>query len=88
MQLVDGGYWQEQLLNQHYTRSELKAKRGQIFVMDASKNAIQLTDNVSYFDIFVDPKFVSDKGGLIRILLPIITTHLCEQNGVNTVDKE
>lgn len=88
MQLVDWAFWQEQLLQQHYTRSELKAKRWQIFMMDSSQNAIQLTDNVSYFDIFVDPKFVPDKNALIGVLLPIVYTHLCEVNGVVQVDKE
>jgi hypothetical protein len=56
--------------------------------MDSSQNAIQLTDNVSYFDIFVDPKFVPDKNVLISVLLPIVYTHLCEVNGVVQVDKE
>lgn len=77
MQIVDGWYWQEQLLTQHYTRSELKAKRGQIFVMDRSKNAIQLTDNIDYFTLFIDPKFVLDKPALLQKLTPILYEHFC-----------
>jgi stage V sporulation protein D (sporulation-specific penicillin-binding protein) len=88
MQVVDGGYRQEQLLTQHYTRSELKAKRGQIFVMDKSQNAIQLTDNIDYFTLFVDPKFVPDKPELIRILSPILYEHFCVTFGVETITKQ
>jgi len=85
MQVVDGWYRQEQLLIQHYTRSELKAKRGQIFVMDRSKNAIQLTENIDYFTLFVDPKFVLDKQKLINQLTPILYDHFCVSYWVDTV---
>jgi cell division protein FtsI/penicillin-binding protein 2 len=85
MQIVDGGYWQEQLLTQHYTRSELKAKRGQIFVMDRSQNAIQLTDNIDYFTLFIDPKFVLDKPALIQKLIPILYEHFCVTYGVEVM---
>lgn len=88
MQVVDGWYRQEQLLTQHYTRSELKAKRGQIFVMDRSKNAIQLTENIDYFTLFVDPKFVQDKKKLIDQLTPVLYEHFCVNYGVEIVTQQ
>lgn len=88
MQVVDGGYRQEQLLTQHYTRSELKAKRGQIFVMDRSKNEIQLTDNIDYFTLFIDPKYVLNKSALLQVLTPILYEHFCQISGVETVTQQ
>lgn len=73
---------------QHYTSSELKAQRGNIFLTDRSGNTIQMTDNVDYFTVFVDPKFVPDKPKLISVLTPILYDHLCVAYGVLDVDKQ
>lgn len=56
--------------------------------MDRSKNAIQLTDNIDYFTLFVDPKFVPDKPALIKLLAPILYEHFCKTYGVEGVTKQ
>jgi cell division protein FtsI/penicillin-binding protein 2 len=88
LQVVEKDYWGGLLLNQHYTRSELKAKRGQLFLTDKSGKAVQLTENVTFFNLFVDPKFVNDKERLIEVLTPIVYDHLCSIYGLETVTEE
>ncbi len=53
---------------------------------DASNKPVALTQNLEVYNLFVDPKFIWDKPRVIEILSPIIYTHLCKQNGLNSVD--
>jgi hypothetical protein len=49
---------------------------------------LQLTENVEYFNLFVDPKFITDKGRVVDILVPIVYEHFCSIYGLEEVDKE
>ena len=82
LEVVQGDYYRDLLVNQHYTKSELRAKRGQIFVTDRSGKHLQLTENVPFFNLYVDPKFVNDKPKLISVLTPILYKHFCEIYGL------
>lgn len=55
---------------------------------DRSGNDIQLTDNIDYFTLFVDPKFVPDKQRIIDLLTPILYDHFCVTYGVETVSQQ
>lgn len=57
-------------------------------MMDRSKNAIQLTENIDYFTLFVDPKFVHDKKKLIDQLTPVLYEHFCVNYGVEVVTQQ
>ncbi len=88
LQVVQGDYYRELLVNQHYTKSELKASRGNIFMTDKWGKNLQLTENVDYFNLFVDPKFVEDKERVIEVLTPIIYQHFCESYGIDVPNKQ
>lgn len=88
LQVVEGDYYRELLVNQHYTRSELKANRGHIYMTDNGGKALQLTQNVDYFNLFIDPKFVEDKVRVIEVLTPIIYQHFCESYGIDIPSKQ
>lgn len=49
---------------------------------------LQLTENVDYFTLFVDPKFVEDKPRVIEVLTPIIYSHFCESFGIDIPTKQ
>lgn len=86
LQVIQGAYRWEILLSQHYTKSDLHAERGQIYVTDKAGNSLQLTDNVDYFNLYADPKFVLDKEKVIEVITPIIYMHFCEIYGLEYPD--
>jgi len=77
LQIGQATAYQERLVDQHYTKSSLKAERGDIFVTDKSWEKIQLTNNIDLYTLFVDPKFIVDKDAFIEDIAPIIFDHLC-----------
>ena len=91
VQIVQGDYYNDLLAQQNYRTSRLQAERGQIFVTDKAWTQLQLTQNVEYYTMFVDPKFVMNadhKATLIDALTPIIYDHLCVINGLEEPTKE
>ncbi|PID34774.1 MAG: hypothetical protein CR971_01490 [candidate division SR1 bacterium] len=77
----------QQFNRQHTKISLLKAKRGGIYVYDKSKKPINLTENITLYNIFLDPKYIGNKTKVINILTPIIYKHLCEYYGLRKVNK-
>jgi hypothetical protein len=76
------------LLNQqHVSETSLKARRGNIFADDKADKHIQLTDNVTMYNIFVDPKFIWDKERFIDIITPIVYKHFCKLYGMQEMTK-
>lgn len=86
VQIVHHKEYSEILNSQHTTQSSLQADRWSIFVYDKSNNAVKLTENISLYNIYVDPKYI-DKDRLIDLLTPIIYEHLCVLNWMNYVEK-
>lgn len=89
LQVVQGWYYSEILAGQHLTASRLQAERWQIFVTDRGWTELQLTENVEFFNVFIDPKFVNtdqQKEWIIDVLTPITYEHLCLENGIDTPD--
>ncbi len=89
IQVIQGDYYQA-LLNQNHSLSKTTAaKRWNIYVSDASQSQpLKLTENVTLYNIFVDPSLVWDKQRVISMLTPLIYIHLCQMNGFDTIDKE
>jgi len=85
LQIVQHTYYDNLLNQQHVSETSLKAKRGNIFADDKAEKHIQLTDNISMYNIFVDPKFVWDKEKFIDLLAPIVYQHFCELYGMKEV---
>ena len=56
---------------------------------DASQiQPLKLTENVTLYNIFIDPSLVFDKPRLINIITPLLYLHFCQTNGFDQVDKE
>lgn len=86
LQVIKARTYSDVLTAQHFNTVDIKAKRGNVYVTDASNKSLALTQNIEIYNLFIDPKFVWDKPRVIEILSPIIYSHLCERNGLNTVD--
>lgn len=76
------------LISQHYTKSLLKAKRWNIYIIDRSGKEMKLTENIDLYNVYIDPKFVKNKSKLIEFIAPIIYKHFCELNGLEKPSKE
>ena len=89
LQLVNGSTYDNLLQQTHTLFGKLEATRGNIYVSDASQQQpIKLTENVTLYNVFVDPAFVKDKTRFITTITPLIYSHLCQINGFDKIDKE
>ncbi len=87
LQVIQHNYYDTLLNQQHVSETSLKAKRGNIFADDKAEKHIQLTDNITMYNIFVDPKFIWDKQKFIDIITPVVYKHFCELYGMQEVTK-
>ena len=86
LQLIQADYYDGLLSNQHISQSNLTAERWHIYVSDKSGQPLQLTENITMYNLFVDPAFVWDKKRFITLIAPVIYHHLCVVNGMQAVD--
>ena len=82
VQLVYHKKYDDILNNQHVSKSLLKANRWSIYAYDKSENEVKLTENISMYNVFVDPKFIWDKERFIKLFTPVVYKHLCEIKGM------
>lgn len=87
LQIIKHNHYDALLNQQHVSETSLQAKRGNIFADDKADKHIQLTDNITMYNIFVDPKFVRDKETFINIITPIVYKHFCELYGMQEMTK-
>lgn len=87
LQIVMHTYYEDYLNQQHVSQSLLEAKRGQIFALDKSGQPVQLTENITMYNVFVDPKFIWDKQQFIDIITPVIYSHMCIEYGMKKIGK-
>lgn len=88
LQVVKADYYEKVLFSQHFTKSLLKAKRWNIYITDKSNKAKALTENIEFYRIYIDPKFVKNKPKLIENLTPLVYEHFCELNWLEKPTKE
>jgi cell division protein FtsI/penicillin-binding protein 2 len=58
VQIVNYRKYDDVLSNQHVTQSSLESDRGNIYAYDKANNEVKLTENISMYNVFVDPKFI------------------------------
>ncbi len=46
-----------------------------------------MTENISMYNVFVDPKFIWEKERFIELFTPVVYKHLCEINWMDVLDK-
>ncbi len=85
MQVIKHDHYDALLSRQHVSETSLKAKRGNIFAEDKADKHIQLTENITMYNMFVDPKFIWDKERFIDLITPIVYKHFCEIYGMQQV---
>jgi cell division protein FtsI/penicillin-binding protein 2 len=88
LQIIEFKDFDTKLASNHDTTTRLQAQRGDIFVTDSSSAPLKLTENVTLYNVFVDPKFVKDKKRFITLMTPLIYVHLCQINGFSKPDKK
>ena len=89
IQIIQWSYYQWLLSKNHNLSKTTSAIRWNIYVSDASQiQPLKLTENVTLFNVFVDPSLVYDKNRLVNIIKPLVYIHLCQTNWFDTVDKE
>lgn len=81
LQVVTSFTYEGQLIKQHFTTQDIKADRGNIYVMDDAGQPMQLTESVDLYTISIDPKYVFHKEKVIDILSPFIYQHYCSLRG-------
>lgn len=85
LQVINHSYYDQLLNQQQVSETSLQAKRWNIFADDKASKHIQLTDNISLYNVYVDPKFIRDKEKFMTLMTPIVYTHLCQQYGMQEV---
>ena len=102
LQIVKHDEYDIQLSKLHYKESSLTPKRGNIFALDKWWHAVQLTENITLYDLALDPKDLTEfpsenaakwlpvwpmKPRFIDLIAPIIYKHLCVINGMKEPTK-
>lgn len=87
IQIVNHSNYETLLSSQQVNESILEAERWNIFADDKSEKHIQLTENITMYNVIVDPKFIRDKKRFIEILTPVVYKHFCEIYGMKEVGK-
>lgn len=71
--------WYDYLLQEQHTQNTiLEAQRWNIFVTDKSEKKIKLTENITLYNVFVDPEFARNKTAMLEELTPLVYYHLCK----------
>ncbi len=87
LQIVRAPYYDAWLTGQHLREAKLVAQRWHIYVTDSSDKSLQLTENITLYNLFVDPEHISNKDHFISLITPVVYYHLCKINGFERVDK-
>lgn len=104
VQVIQHNHYSTTINKLHYQKSLLKAKRGDIFVNDKWGNHIQVTKNITLYDLYIEPQYFQprDKDGkaidnisaeenkqkFIELIVPFFYDHLCSQFGVLNINHE
>lgn len=103
LQIVKHDEYDIQLSKLHYKESSLAPDRWNIFALDKGWHEVQLTENITLYDLALDPKDLTEfpmenvgkglptgpmKPRFIEIIAPIVYKHLCVINGMHEPTKE
>ena len=102
LQIVKHDEYDIQLSKLHYKESSLTPERGNIYALDKWWHEVQLTENITLYDLALDPADLTEfpaenaskglptgamKPRFIEIIAPIIYKHLCVINGMKEPTK-
>lgn len=88
LQILQAKEFDQKLLLNHRSVSNLKAQRWHIYVTDRSGAWLALTENITLYNVYVEPPYIKDKKRMIDILTPLVYLHLCQINGFDKPNKE
>ncbi len=66
LQIIRADHYQQVANYQHMRHSLLEADRWNIFLTDTAWEKQQLTENISTYTMYIDPKFIPDKDKFIE----------------------
>ena len=87
LQIIKSWYYEVKLSKQNINELTLKAKRWSIYAYDKAWKPIKLTENLTMYNLVVDPKFIWDKARFIELVTPVIYKHFCEMYGMENMTK-
>jgi cell division protein FtsI/penicillin-binding protein 2 len=85
LEVIKAWYYRTLMSQQHSSKVDITAKRGNIFAYDNAGKPVPLATNADIYTLYVDPKFVWDAQRVTDILTPELYSHLCDINGLETV---
>lgn len=95
LQVIDHPKYDNLLLRQHTRVTSTKAERWDIYAMDKSWQPVKLTENMTLYDIAIDPTMIGEteswnsmKPRVIQLLTPVVYKHFCELYGMTKVTPE
>lgn len=89
IQIIQGSSYQSLLAQNHSLSKTTSAQRWNVYVSDTSQvQPLKLTENVTLYNMFVDPSLVYDKKRLINIISPLLYVHFCQINGFDVIDQD
>lgn len=95
LQIIDHEKYASALIKQHTSTTSVLANRGDIYAKDQAWNPVKLTENITLYDIAIDPTMIGYttsgvfmKDRLIELLTPVVYKHFCTIYGMNTPTPE
>ena len=95
LQIIQHQVYDGKLNVQHTRSTSVKADRGDIYAMDKSGQPVKLTENITLYDVALDPTLIGDnaqgislKPRVVELMTPIVYQHLCRINGMEQVTPE
>jgi cell division protein FtsI/penicillin-binding protein 2 len=90
LQVVKQAHYEQEISQIHYKESTLQAERGHIYAMDKTGRPLKLTENITVYDLFVEPHHLENqynKDLFIDAIAPHIYKHLCVKQIAVTFDE-
>ena len=95
LQVLQHQVYETKLNIQHTRSTSVKANRGDIYALDKSGQPVKLTENLTLYDVALDPTLIGNtaqgvslKPRVIELLTPVVYQHLCVIYGMEQVDAE
>ena len=85
LEVIKAWYYRTLMSQQHSSKVDITAKRGNIFAYDNAGKPVPLATNADIYTLYVDPKFVRDPQRVADILTPELYTHFCETYGLENI---
>jgi cell division protein FtsI/penicillin-binding protein 2 len=95
LQIIQHQVYDGKLNIQHTRSTSVKANRGDIYALDKSGQPVKLTENMTLYDVALDPTLIGETTGgvslkprLIELMTPVVYKHLCTIHEMDEVTPE